>query len=56
MKIKNLNLYVKNLENTNDEVVVFLNGVMVSTNSWYAIIKLGLNTDIASSYMISRNN
>jgi proline-specific peptidase len=39
MKINNLNLFVEDLGNPNGEVIVFLNGVMASTNSWYTIIK-----------------
>jgi 3-oxoadipate enol-lactonase len=39
MKINNFELFVEDLGNPNGEVIVFLNGVMASTNSWYTIIK-----------------
>ena len=39
MKIKDFELYVEDLGNPNGEVIVFLNGVMASTNSWYTIMK-----------------
>ncbi|BCR36008.1 alpha/beta fold hydrolase [Mariniplasma anaerobium] len=39
MKINDLELFVEDLGNPNGEVIVFLNGVMASTNSWYAIMK-----------------
>lgn len=39
MKINNLELFVEDLGNLNGEVIVFLNGVMASTNSWYMIMK-----------------
>ncbi len=39
MKINNLDLFVEDLGNKNGEVIVFLNGVMASTNSWYQIMK-----------------
>lgn len=39
MKIKGIKLFVEDLGNPKGEVIVFLNGVMASTNSWYQIIK-----------------
>lgn len=39
MKINNLELFVEDLGNPHGEVIVFLNGVMASTNSWYTIMK-----------------
>jgi 3-oxoadipate enol-lactonase len=39
MKINNLELFVEDLGNPNGEVILFLNGVMASTNSWYTIMK-----------------
>jgi len=39
MKMKNMNLFVEDLGDPNGEVIVFLNGVMASTNSWYSIMK-----------------
>ncbi|MCF7929983.1 MAG: alpha/beta hydrolase [Acholeplasmataceae bacterium] len=39
MKIKDFNLFVEDLGNPLGEVIVFLNGVMASTNSWYTIMK-----------------
>lgn len=39
MKIKDFNLFVEDLGNPDGEVIVFLNGVMASTNSWYTIMK-----------------
>ncbi len=39
MKINNIELFVEDLGNPNGEVIVFLNGVMASTNSWYKIIE-----------------
>ncbi len=39
MKIKNLKFFVEDLGNHKGEAIVFLNGVMASTNSWYVIMK-----------------
>lgn len=39
MKIKDFNLFVEDLGDSDKEVIVFLNGVMASTNSWYIIMK-----------------
>lgn len=39
MKIKDMNLFVEDLGNPEGDVIVFLNGVMASTNSWYTIMK-----------------
>ena len=45
MKIKNLNLHVEDLGNPKGETVVFLNGVMASTNSWYQMMKYFVTND-----------
>ena len=39
MKINDVELFVEDLGNKDGEVIVFLNGVMASTNSWYQIMK-----------------
>ena len=39
MKIKDFELFVEDLGNKDGEAIVFLNGVMASTNSWYTIMK-----------------
>jgi len=39
MKIKDFNLFIEDLGNKDGDVIVFLNGVMASTNSWYTIMK-----------------
>lgn len=45
MLIKNFELHVEDLGHPKGETVVFLNGVMASTNSWYALMKYFVKND-----------
>lgn len=45
MLIKDFKLHVEDIGNARGETVVFLNGVMASTNSWYQIMKYFVRND-----------
>ena len=45
MKIHDYHLHVEDLGNPKGEVVVFLNGVMASTSSWYQLMKYFITND-----------
>lgn len=45
LKIKNFELFVEDLGYSKGEPIVFLNGVMASTNSWYTLMKYFVKND-----------
>src|SRR3989339_1196621 len=45
MIIKDFKLHVEDIGNPRGETIVFLNGVMASTNSWYQIMKYFIRND-----------